>query len=785
MYTGVGAIYLSTDGGTTWILSQAPNQNWNSIACSADGIHFLATAATGNYPYGTYSSPGIYISNDGGETWTATVAPATNWSRVACSADGIKSVACVDGGQIYIMNTTPLSPTCETQQGSAGDGGALMMGLVIPNGLDTSAWFEWGTSTNYGNITTPIDIGAGWTNVEASSTISGLSPNVLYHYRVVVTNTLGCTYGSDVAFSFPSIQLNGPAVMTNECHMPFADPGATAIDLSPPPLPLAISAGAHHSLALLTNGLIVGWGYNAYGQINPPAEATNVVAIAAGGDQSMALRTDGSVVAWGFVYGGSPIPETETNIVAIATGYSFDMALKTDGTVIGWGSYNGSMPFHMPIGLTNVVAIAAGDNHSLALLKNGSIVGCGDNSYGQSNIPESATNIIAISDGQFHSLALRADGTIVGWGENSYGQLNVPADATNIVSISAGGWLSMALRADGKVFVFGSNVGGETNVPPAATNVVEISAGYQHCLAKTASGLIIGWGSNDDGKSAIPAELTTNYLPITISGNFNGDSPGTYTLIYSATNNEGNFNQTFRTVVVVDTTPPLLVLPTIPVAEFNNLNGAPVNLNVQAMDLCSGILPVTYTPPSGTIFPIGTNWVWASATDDSGNTSRQQYMVVVVGARGVIGEVLNEIMAANAMLPSKQGLLLKPAIYSLGLASAKNAWLDEMDLTSTFGATVFTGTQAAVQCLTSLSSNRNGPIPQAVLNGWISRLVHASRYLAVAKLNAASKPSYTTRPFTLGLVQVAAGDLATQNKRYPQAIADYQAAWKLAVQWFH
>jgi hypothetical protein len=787
-----GEIYLSTDGGTNWVWTHAPNVSWNSISCSADGLHFLAA---GHYSYYPGATPGIYLSIDGGGTWTLMDAPGTNWGSAVLSANFTTAAAITTDGQLYTMKTTSAQPACETGQAQAGDGGVLLTGLVTPNALDSRAWFEWGTSTNYGNIITVAGSEVGWTNVEVSAAISGLSPNVVYHYRLVATNALGCAYGSDVAFSFPSIQLNGPAVMTNECHMPFADPGATAVGLSPPPPLIAIAAGAYHSLALLTNGSVVGWGFTSYGEANPPAEATNVVAISAGGHHSMALRADGSVVCWGEYIGSGVISETETDIVDIAAGGGFDMALKADGTIVGWGTYGVSKPFYVPVGLTNVVAISATESDSWALLKNGSIVGWGANWGGETNVPASATNIVAVSGGTFHCIALRADGTVIAWGSDFAGQLDVPADATNIVSISAGLYHNMALRADGRVFVWGSNLEGETNIPPAATNIVEIAAGYYHCLARTASGLVIGWGDDSFGETTTPGELTPNYSPVTVSGNFDGDSPGTYTLIYSATNSEGNFNQTFRTVVVVDTTPPQLFLPTVQVAEFNNLNGAAVSPNVQAFDLCSGILPVTCTPPSGSVFAIGTNRVWASATDDSGNTSRQQLSVVVVGARGVMKDVLSEITTSyyTTIYPPpllKDASLLIAAAAGLTRATANNVWLDEMNVVTPYGANafaygteVFAGNQAAVQALTDLSNLRNSPTPQIVLNEWISRLERASRYLAMARMNAALKAGFTNRQLTPAILKLSVGDLNVQSHHYAAAIADYQMAWKFVAQW--
>jgi hypothetical protein len=45
---------------------------------------------------------------------------------------------------------------------------------------------------------------------------------------------------------------------------------------------IAISAGRSHSLALRSDGTIVGWGYNDWGQATPPA-GNDYIAISAGG----------------------------------------------------------------------------------------------------------------------------------------------------------------------------------------------------------------------------------------------------------------------------------------------------------------------------------------------------------------------------------------------------------------------------------------------------------------------------------------------------------------------
>ena len=90
---------------------------------------------------------------------------------------------------------------------------------------------------------------------------------------------------------------------------------------------VAIAAGGYHSLALRSDGRIVGWGANENGQATPPA-GNNFIAIAAGELHSLALRADGSIVGWGDNEYGQATPPSGNNFVAIAAGRTHSLALR-------------------------------------------------------------------------------------------------------------------------------------------------------------------------------------------------------------------------------------------------------------------------------------------------------------------------------------------------------------------------------------------------------------------------------------------------------------------------
>ena len=337
------------------------------------------------------------------------------------------------------------------------------------NWVDTSTnedGFKIERSLNGTNFTQIAQVLSNTTSYRNTS----LFPNTTYYYRLRAFNiSANSAYGGVTNATTPVL-----------CPVSFVAWGENRAGQATPPAGLsnvfAIAAGYYQSLAIKTDGTLVGWGD---GSVSPPA-LTGVVAIACGQAQSMALTNGGAVVCWGSNANGvSTPPASATNVVAVAAGKFHNLALRADGTVVGWGlSLAGET--NTPASLNGVVAIAGGFSCSLALKSDGTVVGWGDNTAGQTNIPASVTNAIAIAAGSSACFALRSDGTVIGWGGNSLGELNIPAGLSGVVAIGSGDYHAMALKSDGTVVLWGYDPFGSLTPPVGMSAVMAIAVGEEH-----------------------------------------------------------------------------------------------------------------------------------------------------------------------------------------------------------------------------------------------------------------------------------------------------------------
>jgi hypothetical protein len=145
-------------------------------------------------------------------------------------------------------------------------------------------------------------------------------------------------------------------------------------------------------------------------------------------------------------------------------------------------------------------------------------------------------------------------------------------------------------------------------------------------------------------------------FPVTVSGSVDVDTPGAYTITYTATDGTNTGTAT-RTVNVVDTTAPVISCPAnivVTLPPNTSAISVPVSFNPTASDSC-GTASVTTSHASGAHFPVGTTVVNATATDASGNTSSCSFNVTVhylfAGFFSPISNlpVLNTVKAGSAI----------------------------------------------------------------------------------------------------------------------------------------
>ncbi len=357
----------------------------------------------------------------------------------------------------------------------------------------------------------------------------------------------------------------------------------------------AISAGGNHSLALLADAetTVVAWGKNDVGQLgdgtnddsNLPVyvkgfgeaeHLTNVTAISAGRHHSLALLENTGVAAWG----GNAVGQ-----LGDGTFDDSNVPLRVQG-VNGVGL------------LTGVKSIAAGGTFSLALLLNKTVAAWGENSSGQlgegTEDEQSApvlvkakggsgnlSDVKMVAAGYEHGLALLEDGGVLGWGGNYYGTIGdgtntnrvTPVETysplnlgivrlTDIIQVAASRDFTLALRAfDGAVFSWGHNGDGSNRLGEGANTdrftpvrvrgvggvdyligAKSIAAGAYHGLAIVEVGgisKVVSWGDNQSGQlgdNTLDSRDTTGYVK---GINGIGDLQGVHAISAGAYHNLG------------------------------------------------------------------------------------------------------------------------------------------------------------------------------------------------------------------------------------------------------
>ena len=111
-----------------------------------------------------------------------------------------RSVLTLAAATVALACTAPVAsaarPAVVTGGAAVSPSTATFTGTVDPQGLRTTYWFEYGTTTAFGAQTPSANAGAGNSAVTAAGSVGNLAADTVYYYRLVARNRDGTTRGS-------------------------------------------------------------------------------------------------------------------------------------------------------------------------------------------------------------------------------------------------------------------------------------------------------------------------------------------------------------------------------------------------------------------------------------------------------------------------------------------------------------------------------------------------------------------------------------------------------------
>ncbi len=415
---------------------------------------------------------------------------------------------------------------------------ATLLGMVNPNGIATTAQFEYGLTTAYGSTASATPSPVSGSMVRAvSASISGLQSGTTYHYRLTAANAT--SVGEDMTFvtaalAAPEIAVEQPAG-TNIPDGGSKDFGGVAVgsntsliftvrNLGTANLTgLAVSKDGANAAdftvgALVDTGLAAGASTTFTVTFAPGAEGARTAALHIASNDADENPFDVSLSGTGtgteIVFVGCNEPITAPSYTATGKTINFTLncvpATGTELMVVrntGTGFINGTFSnlaqgkrVALPYGGITYDFVAnyyGGNGNDLVLVwANNRALAWGSNAYGQLGdntttnrpIPVPVTalgvlagkTVVAVAAGGNHSLALCSDGIVAAWGYNSAGQLGDNTTTNRSVPVAVN-------TASGVSALFGKTV-------------VAVAAGQTYSVALCSDGTVSGWGSNSAGQ---------------------------------------------------------------------------------------------------------------------------------------------------------------------------------------------------------------------------------------------------------------------------------------------
>ncbi len=440
--------------------------------------------------------------------------------------------------------------------------GATLNGRVMPGGVASTSWFEYGTSTAYGQVTTTQNIAAGSAFSPVTAALAG-NPETTYHYRVVAQNAHGTTYGINQTFTTAAAIHFATAQTIPIVAEDFSATSSLLVTLGFTPVEGQVLKLVNNTGFMPVSGVFANQPEGSLvTAMNGSTPHSFEISYAGGDGNDITLTAVSEVITFdeiGVKYVGDPAftlnatssgaSAVSYQIVAGAASASVSgntvTLTSTPGTVTVKATAGSALPKYQTLvlaaadsGFTQISASKASE-FALGIRANGTLWGWGAGTYGRlgdaststRRVPVqagTATNWRQVSAGTDHGVGTRTDGTLWAWGRNNNGQIGQGSTtttqytsptqigtATDWAWVVAGANHNVAVKTNGTLWAWGLNSSnqlgdGSTTLRSAPVRIGtattwsqlghQLHAGADFTLAIRTDGTLWAWGLNSSGQ---------------------------------------------------------------------------------------------------------------------------------------------------------------------------------------------------------------------------------------------------------------------------------------------
>lgn len=462
----------------------------------------------------------------------------------------------------------------------------------------------------------------------------------------------------------PAVTLLGEKTMTVECRSDFNDPGAVATDPQDGELRDVLVFGGDFSTDMLRGNRVIYAARDSDGNLSEPVIRevfvvdTTPPEITLNGTDTVVLPcgepyVDAGATARDVCRGTVPItgniPAIETpgtyTVTYTAVDPSGNSATKTRTVRVvdnappvlgGAGLVDQSIPCGTSVGAAIITATDACDG-SLAATLTGAVNIDTPGTYTQTiNAVDAAgnratrTRRVTVTDFIPPEIMLNGPEVVEIECGDAYFEPGVTAtdNCAGSVTVEVEGNLPRPTPVGDYVRTYRArDAAGNTATAVRTLRVRDTKGPSVRIAGQTSARVACGERYVDPGATAL--DDCSGTTAVTVSGTLDTKVPGEYVVTYNATDGGGNTASASRTVTVFDAAPPVV-----------HLNGASrieitcdeifLDPGANAVDACSGDVPVTRTPSNVNTGASGTRELVYHAVDDAGNSATATRTLVVL-----------------------------------------------------------------------------------------------------------------------------------------------------------